>query len=667
MNTKMQFSAIPEQQNKQCFRHILENIEMPVVTLDSKGTILFCNKCLLNLTGWQMEEVMNQDWFDQFVPPELRIISRKRFLKKMGDNAMPTHTENEIVTRHGVRKLIVWDTTTYSDDENSAGMCGTSIGKDVTDIRMARLALQKSEETYRTLVSFLPAVVFRGYLDWSIELIDNKIETLTGYSKDEFESGVVSWKDLVLEEDRKIFKTSILQAIHANGNGMYDRVYRVRHKSGNTVWVHTCGQVVVDDLGRIESICGAIFDITEQKQIEERFFHAQKMEAVGRLAGGVAHDFNNLLTVMLGYSDVIRNKLGKTSELHNSITQVIKAGEMASILTKQLLTYSRKQIVKPVVLDINQSLLGMENILKMIIVKDIDIKFSLGTEIGEVLADLGQLEQILMNLAVNASDAMSDGGVLTIKTSMVELDALFVRNNKGFKTGSYILLEVSDNGSGMDQETVSRIFEPFFTTKSVGKGTGLGLSTVYAIVRQKKGHIKVQSEPGIGTTFKIYLPKYQGEVAASFRSQRAKKLDAPASHHKTVLVVENSEVIRLLTSSRLREFGFTVLEARNGKEALRIANEYQGQIHLMLTDIAMPGMSGRELALQLHMMHPDLKVLFMSGYMDHGIASNEALKEEDHLLLKPFTELTLEEKLREALSAAIPEHVAGPSGVKYVN
>lgn len=668
MTNEQPMCAISEQQNDRCFRHILENIKIPAVTLDSVGTILFINDFLLNLTGWKLEEVMERDWFELFVPPECRIISRNSFLNKMGGNSMPTHSENEVITRRGERRLIAWDTT-YFLDSDGAMTGGTSIGRDITDKRLAKLALQKSEEKYRMLVDFLPAVIFRGYLDWSIELVDNKIESLTGYSKDEFEAGTVSWRDLIHDEDRRVFKTSLLQAVHDRSS--YDRTYRIRHKSGKVVWVHTCGQVVLDEAGRIKNICGAIFDVTDQKQLEEQFQHAQKMEVVGRLAGGVAHDFNNLLTVILGYGNVIRDNAEKTSKLHHQITQVVKAGEVASDLAKQLLAYSRKQALQPVALDLNQVLFGMEHILKLIVGNNIDLTCVQVAEIGEVMADPGQLEQIVMNLVINARDAMAGGGMLTIETSVVELDECYaqcnVRQHEGVKAGTYALLAVSDNGCGMDQETASHIFEPFFTTKSEGKGTGLGLSSVCEIVRQNKGHIWVYSEPGVGTTFKIYLPLHQDEAPAAVETGKAKIPHKQQIRLETVLVVEDSEVIRLLTCNRLREFGYNVLEARHGGEALRIAGEYQGEIHLMLTDVIMPGITGRELTTQLKQTRPDMRALYMSGYADHAIVSNTSLEKGDHFLQKPFTESSLEEKLREALTAPLPGHVAGSVVSHFVN
>lgn len=652
MTAEQPMCAISEQQNDRCFRHILENIKIPAVTLDSVGTILFCNDFLLNLTGWKRDEIMERDWFELFVPPECRIISRKSFLNKMGGNSMPTHSENEIITRRGERRLIAWDTT-YFLDSDGAMTGGTSIGRDITDKRLAKLALQKSEEKYRMLVDFLPAVVFRGYLDWGIELTDNKIEDLTGYSRDEFETGSISWRDLIHEEDRRDFKASLRQAVHDRSS--YVRTYRIRHKAGNIVWVHTCGQVVVDEAGRIKQICGAIFDISDQKRMEEQFYQSQKMEVIGRLAGGVAHDFNNLLTVILGYGNLIRDDADESSRLHHQIVQVVKAGETASALANQLLAYSRKQVLQPVALNLNQVLFGMEHILKLIVGCKIDLTCVQATDIGEVMADPGQLEQIIMNLVINARDAMAKGGMLTIETSMVELDECYAqcyqRRHEGVKAGSYVLLAVSDNGCGMDQETVSRIFEPFFTTKSEGKGTGLGLSSVCEIVRQNKGHIWVYSEPAVGTTFKIYLPVHQDEALTAVEVQKSKKPNEEHNRLETVLVVEDSEVVRLLACNCLREFGYNVLDARHGGEALRIATEYQGQIHLLLTDVIMPGITGRELAAQLKRTRSELKVLYMSGYAVHAIVSNAALEKEDHFLQKPFSVTSLEEKLREALAA----------------
>jgi signal transduction histidine kinase len=395
-------------------------------------------------------------------------------------------------------------------------------------------------------------------------------------------------------------------------------------------------------------------DLTERKRVEaalqvseERFRQAQKMEAIGRLAGGVAHDFNNLLVVILSYSDLLLRDAAPGSEAHEGLTEIHRAGERAAALTQQLLAFSRKQVLQPRLLDPNHLVAGMEKLLKRLIGEDIDLVTVLDSGVGRVKADPGQLEQVLLNLAVNARDAMPDGGKLTVETANVEIDQATARLQGGVQAGRYVLVAVSDTGVGMDDGTRARIFEPFFTTKEQGKGTGLGLAMVYGIVQQSGGHLTVYSEPGHGTTFKIYLPLVDAPAAA----------EAPAAEpalprgRETVLVVEDEASVRGLVGQVLRGKGYTVLEASQGEEALAIVESHPGPIHMMLTDVVMPVMSGRQLADRVAQIRPGMRTLFASGYPDGAITRHGVLTEGTAFLQKPFTPDRLERKVREVLSA----------------
>ena len=390
----------------------------------------------------------------------------------------------------------------------------------------------------------------------------------------------------------------------------------------------------------------AIFkDITDQKILEKQLRQAQKMEAIGQFSGGIAHDFNNLLGVIIGYCEVMEDQLPPTSSLMKDCEQIRKAGERAASLTRQLLAFSRQQILEPRVMDLNAAVLDVEKMLRRLIGADIDLCTSLDGSLGSIKADRGQIEQVIMNLAVNARDAMPQGGQLTIETANVELGEDYVRQHPHQQSGPHVLLSVSDTGTGMDAETQARIFDPFFTTKELGKGTGLGLSTVYGIVRQSDGHIWVYSELGYGTTFKIYIPSVDKPAEAEKPSARIVRTLCGS---ETILLVEDDEPLRRLTLRLLKENGYAVLEAEHPEKAIQIAQQHSGPIHLLLTDVVMPRMNGRSLVEKLAQLRPELLVVYMSGYT--GSAHRELFDADVNFLPKPFTRESLLHKLQEVLA-----------------
>jgi two-component system, cell cycle sensor histidine kinase and response regulator CckA len=395
------------------------------------------------------------------------------------------------------------------------------------------------------------------------------------------------------------------------------------------------------------AICMAL-DVTDRKRLEEQFRQAQKMEAVGRLAGGIAHDFNNLLMVIQGYADLMTERLPADDPLQRNAGQIQVAAQRATSLTRQLLAFSRKQILDPKVLNIQSVVADMEEILHRLIGEDIELKTSAGSDLGLVKADRSQLEQVIMNLAVNARDAMPSGGRLIIETSNVDLDARFSSHPVMRTPGKYVMLTVTDNGCGMDAATQAHIFEPFFTTKEKGKGTGLGLATVYGIVKQSDGYIWVYSEPGHGTSFKVYLPRIAEERSAEILCSLPDS-DAIPRGFETVLLVEDENGVRELAREYLEKCGYEVIQASNGKEALELAASYGEPIHLLMTDVVMPGMSGRELADRISRIRTDIRILYMSGYTEQAVVHHGIVEEDAILLQKPFTLPTLAAKLREIL------------------
>jgi nitrogen-specific signal transduction histidine kinase len=389
-------------------------------------------------------------------------------------------------------------------------------------------------------------------------------------------------------------------------------------------------------------------DISERRSLEDHLRQAQKMEGIGQLAGGIAHDFNNLLTAIGGRCYLVLKQLEPDNPLRRDLEIIQGAAQRAARLTHQLLAFSRKQILEPRLLDLNAMVADIEPLLQRLIGEDIEVTMDLGSELGRVKADPGQVEQVLMNLAVNARDAMPQGGRLTLQTADVILDEAYARVHTGVEPGRYVRLAVGDTGHGMDETTRARIFEPFFTTKEIGKGTGLGLATVYGIVKQSHGHIAVDSEPGQGATFKIYLPSVDALPSADAPVE-AKRGSTRGS--ETVLIVEDDELLRGLARDILAAQGYSVLVAASPMNALQVAAEHQTPIHLLLSDVVMPQMNGKQLADRLLAGRPDLKVLFMSGYLDSVIVQHGVLEPGVHFLHKPFTPAGLSSKIRDVLES----------------
>jgi PAS domain S-box-containing protein len=516
-------------------------------------------------------------------------------------------------------------------------------------------SLRSSEARYRRLHdsmtdAFVVVDMDGRLLEW------NKVyRSMLGYTESELhqltypELTPAAWRDM----ERKIVEEQIIPFGYSD---VYEKEYR--RKDGSIFPVELRTYLLRDANDRPTGMWAIVRDISQRKEsesekqrLEEQLRQAQKLEAVGRLAGGVAHDFNNLLSVILGYGELVLQDMHREHPAYGPLQQIYQAGLRARDLTRQLLAFSRKQVLEMQVVDLNAVVRGFEKLLRRVIGEDIELKLVLTSQPLAIKADTSQLEQVLMNLAVNARDAMPEGGTLTIETAVVELDREYAAQKTSVVPGTYALIAVSDTGCGMDRDTMGLIFEPFFTTKPRDKGTGLGLATSYGIVKQHNGNIWVYSEPGQGTTFRIYLPLPEEKGVTD---QSLAEEPADLCGNETILLVEDDEPLRNLTFAILRRQGYTVLVAENGQAALTMLDNFAGPVHLVLTDVVMPGMSGRDLGARIAARIPDMKVLFMSGYTDNVIAHSGVLDEGVNFIQKPFTAQALAVMIRKALGEGTP-------------
>ena len=526
---------------------------------------------------------------------------------------------------------------------------------DITDRKLMEDAVRKSEEKFSKAFHSNPAAITiddltnRSFLE-----VNEAFEEMTGYRRDDVVGR--DWAELALLADPNDWDKTIAQVVREGR--LRNAEFHFRKKNGDSGAGLLSAELIEVD-GK-ECAITAIVDITERLQLESQLRQAQKLESVGRLAGGVAHDFNNLLTLINSYSSSILKELRPSDPLYPYAEEIKRAGEHAANLTNQLLTFSRKQFIQPRPLDMNTIVNDAERMLQRLIGEDIELVTTLDPLLGQVMADPDQIHQVIMNLVVNARDAMPEGGKLEITTKNVDVDEGSMAVHPDAGPGRYVLMTITDTGIGMDEHTLQSAFEPFFTTKQPGAGTGLGLSTVYGIVRQSGGWIHVRSEVGQGTSCRIYLPRIEASsVPDRAESDRAKALYGS----ETVLVVEDNEAVRRLTQTILKAYGYHVLEAANSTEAFAIEKEYSGEIHLLLTDVILPGMNGKALSERLRALRPRLKVLFTSGYTADVIARRGVLQRDVAYLPKPFGPESLAAKVREVLTEPSVAHPTGSSSV----
>lgn len=516
--------------------------------------------------------------------------------------------------------------------------------------RRARRAAESSLSQTKERMQF--ALESAGVGIWESEIASGRtswsdiLEQLHGLPVGAFAGTFDAFIDCIHADDRQRVRNSISESFR---NRLDSRLeYRTTWPDGSTHWITGIGRTFYSEAGEPIRAVGVGLDITAQKNLEEQFRQAQKLEAIGGLAAGVAHDFNNLLTIVTGYCELLAIRFAEDAAAIQDLDEIRRAGTSATALTRQLLAFSRRQMVAPRAVDLNSILNDSYKMARRLVEENVQIDLRLADQLMPIHVDPAQIEQVFLNLVINARDAMPDGGVVTIETDNVVVDEPYARTHLEVQPGSYVLLSVSDTGSGMSPEVQSRLFEPFFTTKERGRGTGLGLATVYGIVKQSGGHLWVYSEVGMGTTFKIYWPVAPTtEVPATAPARQA---PAELQGSETVLVVEDEASLRALTKRMLQRYGYTVLLAANGEEAQRVCTEYQGPIHVVLMDVVMPGKSGRAVGDWIEQCRPETKIIYLSGYTDNAIAHHGVLDPDTTFLPKPFTSDVLLSTIRGVLS-----------------
>jgi PAS domain S-box-containing protein len=611
------------------FRALIEHSDDGITLRDASGTIQYASPALCRMLGYELSELVGSTGLS-FVHPEDRAVGEAVFARVIADPDTPHQAHTRWRRSDGVYRWLEGVSVNLLHDP-AVGAIVTN-ARDVTERKAAEAALRASETRYRLAARATSDAIWDwdllgGQVEWN-----EGVQTLFGYTTESVAATADWWLERIHPDDHARVVAGI-QAVIDGGAQTWSAEFRFRRADGSWADVVDRGYVVHDERGRPVRMIGAMANVTEPRRLEAELRQSQKMEAVGRLAGGIAHDFNNLLTVISGRSELLLHRLRPDDPVRRDVELIKRVGERAATLTRQLLAFSRKQVLQTRVLALDAVVEDLEPMLQRLIGEDIELVTTIPPEVGRVQADPAQIEQVVLNLVVNARDAMPGGGRLTIGLANVELDVAFVTANPSATVGPHVVLAVSDTGSGIAPEVLPRIFEPFFTTKEPGKGTGLGLAMVYGIVKQHEGTIVVDSEVGRGTTFRVYLRRVEAAAAAASAPAGL----GPARGSGTILLVEDEDDVRELAREILASDGFGVLEAATPGEAMRAAERHAGAIDLVVTDVVMPEMSGRELAVRLLARRPDIKVLYISGYSEDAIAQHGVLDPGTTLLAKPFT------------------------------
>lgn len=635
--TRLLITQFRQQRSQHLLEAVIEGTNDAVFVKDRDGRYLMVNSAAADRVGHPVHEVIGKSCVD-FFPAGMasQFLERDRMALQEGKS----HTfEEQLSTSSGTLTCLTARGPFRDAQGKIAGTFGVS--RDISDRKRMEENLRVQKTFLEQLIQSAPEAIAITDPDYTIRQINLEFTRVFGYTPEEAVGRRLG--ALIVPPDKETESTTLSDYVNRPVTSVLETTRRRKDGSRVEVSVLVSPVIVGNELDAVYCIYR---DISDAKTAQEQVRQSQKMEAIGRLAGGLAHDLNNLLTVIQGYSEILAST-GADDPNRAHATQIMQAAERASALTQQLLAFSRRQVLQPKAVDLNSVVSSLETLLQRLIGEDIEIVFTPASNLGTVRADPGQLEQVIMNLAINARDAMPKGGKLMLQTSNVELDEAYARHHVGVRPGRYVLLTVSDDGVGMNEETMAHIFEPFFTTKGLGKGTGLGLSTVYGIVQQSEGHIFVYSEPGRGTSFKIYLPRVD-EVAALADS--GKNASAKSAGKETILLVEDDAQVRELTYSLLENCGYSVLAADTMPSVEKHCREFRGAIHLLLTDLIMPGMTGKDVATIVNRLRPGIRVVFMSGYTDDVIDLHGGLSPGTFFLQKPFSSAALAEKVRQALA-----------------
>ena len=634
------------QRSEEYFRSLIENALDIITVLDIDGTVRYGSPSFERVLGFQQGALTGESLF-KLVHPEDRD-QVHRILDIGARNPGATQSiEIRILHRNGAWRVLEAIGKRFEQESTVAGYVLNS--RDITERKRSEEAVRQANETLRAVIETSPLAIYTLDLDGVVRTWNSSAQSMFGYTQ---EDAVGSPLPVIFPEEMGSFRKRLDELIA--GESQHGDEERRRCKNGTSIDVSFWTAPLRDAAGAVTGVVEVVADNTERKRLEEQFRQAQKMEAVGRLAGGVAHDFNNLLTVITGYCQMLLDRFPGGDSNREDMLQVLEGSDRATTLTRQLLAFSRKQIVQPKVLELGALVLDMQQMLKRLLGVNIELVIQIQPNLGRVRVDPGQIEQVIVNLVVNSRDALADrGGRVAVILRDVIVDVENGGREAPVRSGSYVVMEVSDNGTGMDEETRSHLFEPFFTTKEKGRGTGLGLSTSYGIVKQNHGEIDVRSELGEGTTFSIYLPRID---EPSIVENTNNATPAALKGAETILLAEDEDGVRHVVAQMLREQGYTVLQADGGAEALRIAQTHAGPLELLVSDVMMPRMTGPELAERLRGVRPDMRVLFVSGYTDGEIVRGGELEPGTAFLQKPFTREQLATKVREVLR---PGHVSG--------
>jgi PAS domain S-box-containing protein len=626
-------------ESKESYRLVTEHIQDAILLLDLEGRVVFTNPRAAELTGYTETESHNRLITSFLTTEGAAAVASRLETARTGGHVDP-FLEMELVRRDGSRIWVEANGVNVLTDGRVSGRL--VVIRDISARRQAEATVRETSQRLQAVVDASPVAISVIDQAGRVLLWSKAATQLLGWTEEEM---LERQPTIVPEEKREEFEAAM--AKNRRGETALYETQRLR-KDGSLVDVIASAAPLIGPGGEVTGRMTTLVDITDRKHLEDQLRHAVKMEGLGRLAGGIAHDFNNLLTVIGGRTYLLLSRLPADDPMRRDLELIQQTSGRAAVLTRQLLTFSRKQVLELTVLDLNELVSEMKSLLERLLGEEVEVVTDLDPALGKVTADHGQIGQVIVNLAINARDAMPGGGRLTLETRNVELDETYTRQHVDVRPGAYVALAVSDTGTGMDEATLARIFEPFFTTKEVGKGTGLGLAMVYGTTKQSNGHIAVESKAGHGTTLRIYLPRTEAAKLAPVEARQ----EASSRGSETVLLAEDDSSLRILAREILGSQGYTVLDSGDVEDALRISENYGSAIHLLLTDVVMPRMSGRALADAVKHHRPDLKVLYMSGYTDDAIVQYGVLDPGTPFLHKPFTPGSLAHKVREVLDGA---------------